>query len=138
LYVESESISKIRILLVEDNAMARAGLELFTLAYPDLLLLGQVGTGEEAIEFCETAEPDVILMDIKLPGIDGVDATAQIRKAHPSVHVIALSSFHEQDLVERAFRAGVSSYVLKTSTADDLIRGIRSAYVPKGTATRKA
>src|SRR4051794_25749877 len=113
------SQGKIRILLVEDHPMARAGLELFLQAYPDLHLLGQVSSGEEAVEFCERTEPDVIVMDMKLPGIDGADATARIRGAHPAVQVVALSTFREQDLVERAFQAGVKSYVLKTSPARD-------------------
>jgi len=125
------SPSRIRILLVEDHPMARAGLELFIQAYPDLLFLGQVGSGEEAIEFCERNEPDVIVMDMKLPGIDGVDTTAKIRRAHPAVQVVALSSFHEQALIERAFQAGANSYVLKTSPAHDLVDAIRTAYVPR-------
>jgi len=125
------SQSRIRILLVEDHPMARAGLELFIQAYSDLQLMGQVGSGEEAIEFCDSSEPDVIVMDIKLPGIDGVDTTANIRRRHPAVQVVALTSFYEQELVERAFRAGVNGYVLKTSPAHDLIDAIRAAYVPR-------
>ncbi|MFL5733281.1 MAG: response regulator transcription factor [Chloroflexia bacterium] len=124
------SHSKIRVLLVEDHPRARAGLELFIEAFPDLLLLGQVATGEEAIEFCDRSEPDVIVMDIKLPGIDGITTTASIRGTHPGVQVVALSTFREQDLVERAFEAGVNSYVLKTSPAHDLIDAIRAAYIP--------
>ena len=83
------SQSRIRVLLVEDHPMARMGLELFIQAYPDLQLLGQVTSGEDAIDFCEHAEPDVIVMDMKLPGIDGVNATASIRSAHPGVQVVA-------------------------------------------------
>ena len=73
------SPSRIRILLVEDHPMARAGLELFIQAYPDLLFLGQVGSGEEAIEFCERNEPDVIVMDMSLPKLDGREAARQLR-----------------------------------------------------------
>jgi DNA-binding NarL/FixJ family response regulator len=127
------SPSRIRILLVEDHPMARAGLEVFIQAYPDLLFLGQVGSGEEAIEFCDLTEPDVIVMDIKLPGMDGVDTTTWIRRAHPAVQVVALSSFSEQELIERAFRAGVNSYVLKTSPGHYLVDAIRAAYHPRVT-----
>ena len=83
------------------------------------------------IDFCDHAEPDVIVMDMKLPGMDGVDTTAIIRRAHPEIQVIALSSFQEQELVDRAFQAGVNSYVLKTSPAHDLVDAIRAAYVGK-------
>jgi DNA-binding NarL/FixJ family response regulator len=109
--------------------MARAGLELFIQAYHDLEYLGQVGSGEEAIEFCDHAEPDVIVMDMKLPGIDGIATTARIRRAHPDVQVVALSSFNEQELVDRAFQAGVNRYVLKTSPAHDLLDAIRKAHI---------
>jgi len=111
--------------------MARAGLELFLQAFSDLQLLGEVYSGEEAIEFCDRTEPDVIVMDVALPGIDGVDTTARIHLAHPNVKIIALSSYYEQGQVERALKAGVNSYVLKTSPAHDLIDAIRMAYAPK-------
>lgn len=130
-----DSQSRIGILVVEDNPSTRTGLEIFTLAYPDLLLLGSVATGEEAIEFCEHAEPDVIVMDIMLPGIDGVVTTEQIRRMHPTVNVVALSSCDEQDMIEKAFRAGATSYVLKTSPADKLIGVIRAAYFARGAQT---
>jgi DNA-binding NarL/FixJ family response regulator len=108
--------------------MTRAGLELFLRAYPDIDLVGQVSSGEEALQFCEEVVPDVVLMDIKLPGIDGVEATALLRKRHPRVQVIALSSYQDRDLIERVVQAGAISYLLKTATAQELIHAIQAAY----------
>ena len=85
--------SPIRVLLVEDHPMTRAGLSYFLKAFPDLELIGAVASGEEAIDLCGRAEPDVILMDMKLPGIDGIATTRTIKQHLPAVQVIALSSF---------------------------------------------
>ena len=119
---------RIRVLVVEDHPMTRAGLELFLRAYPDIDLIGQVSSGEEALQFCEEDVPDVVLMDIKLPGIDGVEATALLRKRHPRVQIIALSSYQDRDLIERVVQAGAISYLLKTATAQELIHAIQAAY----------
>jgi two-component system, NarL family, response regulator LiaR len=130
--------SHITILVVEDHPMTRAGLELFLDAYPDLELLGQVSSGEEALEFCALNEPDVILMDMKLGGMDGVAATAAIKQRYPHVQVIALSSFQDRDVVERAVRAGAISYLLKTTTAQELVYAIRAAHAGRSVFSQEA
>jgi len=118
--------------------MTRAGLELFLEAYPDLRLLRQVSSGEEAVEFCEQIQPDVILMDMKLSGMDGVATTAAIKQRHPRIQVIALSSFQDRDVVERAVQAGAISYLLKTTTAQELIYAIRAAHAGRSVLSQEA
>jgi NarL family two-component system response regulator LiaR len=129
---------QINVLVVEDHPMTRAGLELFLDAYPDLNLLRQVESGEEALEFCEQIQPDVILMDMKLVGMDGVATTAAIKQRYRHVQVIALSSFQDKDLVERAVQAGAISYLLKTATAQELVYAIRAARAGRSVLSQEA
>jgi two-component system, NarL family, response regulator LiaR len=128
----------INLLVVEDHPMTRAGLEVFLSVYPDIRLLKQVSSGEEALEFCEQIQPDVILLDMKLPGMDGVAATAAIKKRYPRVQVIAITSFHDKDLVESVVQAGAISYLLKTTTDQELVYAIRSAYTGRSTLSQEA
>src|SRR6476620_5403938 len=129
---------QITILVVEDHPMTRAGLALFLAAYPDLQMGNQVASGEEAVEFCEQIQPDVILMDMKLAGMDGVATTAAIKHRHPHVQIIALSSFQDKDVVERAVQAGAISYLLKTTTAQELIYAIRAAHAGRSVLSQEA
>lgn len=129
---------QITVLVVEDHPMTRAGLELFLEAYPDIQLLRNVSSGEEALEFCEQIQPNVVLMDMKLPGMDGVATTAAIKQRYPRVQVIALSSFLDKDVVERAVQAGAISYLLKTTTSQELIYAIRAAYVGRSVLSQEA
>jgi NarL family two-component system response regulator LiaR len=128
----------INILIVEDHPITRAGLGFFLEAYPDVRLAGQVGSGEEALAFCDRQVPDVILMDIKLAGMDGVATTAAIKRLHPQVQVIAVSSSQDKDVVESAVRAGALSYVLKTATSQDLIYTIRAAHAGRSVLSQEA
>jgi len=124
---------KIRVMLVDDHAVVRSGLAAFILAYNDLELVGEASSGQEAIDVCERNKPDVILMDMVMPGMDGAEATGLIRHQCPRVQVIALTSFKEQDLVEGAIKAGAISYLLKDVSADELAEAIRAAAA--GTST---
>src|SRR3954451_9274449 len=119
----------IRVLLVDDHPMTRAGLVVFLQAYPDLELIGEVSSGEEALELCARTQPDVVLMDMKLPGIDGIEATRELKRLHPQVHVISLTSFQEGNMVEQALQAGAISYLLKNASANDLAWAIRAAHM---------
>jgi DNA-binding NarL/FixJ family response regulator len=119
------------MLVVEDNPITLAGLEIYIKAYPDLLIIGQVPSGEQAIEFCGQSEPDVIIMDMNLPGMDGAAATTIIKQLYPRIQVVALSMYDEGDMVEKAYAAGVSRYVLKTSPSHVLINAIWSAYLAR-------
>jgi len=128
----------IRVMLVDDHAVVRSGLSAFLMAYDDLELVGEASGGEEAIRLCEQAQPDVVLMDLVMPGMDGATATGLIREACPQIQVIALTSFKEQELVEGALQAGAIGYLLKDITADALADAIRSAADGKPTLASEA
>ena len=128
----------IRILLVDDHAVVRSGLSAFLLAYDDLELVGEAGGGEEAVTKCEILHPDVVLMDLLMPNMDGAQATAAIREKHPEIQVIALTSFKEEELVERAIKAGAIGYLLKNVSADELAEAIRAAKSGKPTLAPEA
>lgn len=121
----------IRVMLVDDHAVVRSGLSAFLMVYDDLELVGEAGDGERAVSLCEKTRPDVVLMDLMMPGMDGVTATRLIRARFPETQVIALTSFKEQEWVEGALKAGAIGYLLKDITADDLARAIRDAAVGK-------
>jgi len=129
---------KIRIMLVDDHAVVRSGLSAFILAFDDFELVGEVSDGEKALTLCETSQPDVILMDLVMPGMDGAETTGLIREKYPSIQVIALTSFKEQDLVERALKAGAISYLLKDVSAEELAQAIRAANSGKSTLSPEA
>lgn len=117
----------IRVLIVDDHAMVRKGLAAFLLVKADLELAGEASNGEEALRLCEQLQPEIILMDLKMPKLDGVAATRAIKERYPHVQVIALTSFQEKELVQEAIRAGAISYLLKNVSADDLAEAIRAA-----------
>jgi two-component system, NarL family, response regulator LiaR len=118
---------KIHVLIVDDHAMVRKGLAAFLKASPDLELVGEASSGEEALILCEETQPDVVLMDLMMPGIGGVRATAEIRKKCPTVQVIALTSSKEHEMVQEVLRAGAIGYLLKDISAEELANAIRSA-----------
>lgn len=130
--------SKIRIMLVDDHAMVRSGLSAFLFAYDDFELVGEVSDGEEAIRLCRDVQPDIVLMDLVMPGMDGATATQKIKEVCPHIQVIALTSFKEQNLVESALKAGAISYLLKDISAEELAHAIRSAYAGKSTLAPEA
>lgn len=123
----------IRVMLVDDHTMIRRGLATFLQISDNLVLVGEAGGGEEAIELCAHLLPDVILMDMMMPDMDGVTATRLIREQFPTVQVIALTSFKEAGLVQSALQAGAIGYLLKDISAEDLARAIRAAHVGQGT-----
>jgi NarL family two-component system response regulator LiaR len=118
----------IRVLLVDDHTVVRSGLAAFLLAFDDLELIGEAKNGEEAVAICNRLQPDVVLMDLKMPGMDGAAATREIKKHWPKMEVIALTSFKEKSLVENAMEAGAIGYLLKNVSADELVDAIRNAY----------
>jgi NarL family two-component system response regulator LiaR len=122
------STPSIRVIVVEDHPATLAGLKLFIQSLPDLILLGTAATGEEAIALCEQLHPDVVLMDMKLPGMGGLAALRTIKERQPEINVIPLTGYSESDLVERAIQAGASGYLMKTITESELADAIRSAY----------
>jgi NarL family two-component system response regulator LiaR len=128
----------IRVLIVDDHAMLRRGLRFFLRGFDDIELVGEAATADEAIELCEESQPDVVLMDMVLPSTDGADATRTIRENHPDTQVIALTSFQEEDLIERALQAGAIGYLLKDVTADYLAEAIRAAHAGHSTLAPEA
>lgn len=117
----------IRIVLVDDHAMVRRGLRDFLGLHADLEIVGEAASGEEAIRVVAEARPDVVLMDLLLPGIDGVEATARIRAAQPDVEIVALTSFVEEDRVVAAIEAGATGFLLKDAEADEVAAALRAA-----------
>jgi NarL family two-component system response regulator LiaR len=128
----------IRVLLVDDHAVVRSGLGAFLLAFNDLELIGEAGSGEEAVRLCEQRRPDVVLMDLVMPGMDGAAATRAIKERCPHVQVIALTSFKEKELVEGALQAGAIGYLLKNVSADELADAIRKAHAGRSTLAPEA
>jgi two-component system, NarL family, response regulator LiaR len=117
----------IRVLLADDHAVVRSGLGAVLAASDDMILVGEAGDGEEAVQLCEEMQPDIVLMDLLMPRMDGVAATEMIHKRWPHIHIIALTSFKEKEYVEGALKAGAMSYLLKNITAEELSTAIRRA-----------
>jgi NarL family two-component system response regulator LiaR len=128
----------IRVMIVDDHAMVRTGLATFLEVSDDLDLVGQATNGQEAIELCERFQPDVILMDLVMPKMDGVTATRIIRERWPQVQVIALTSFQEKELVQDALEAGAISYLLKNVSMADLTEAVRAAHAGRSTLAQEA
>lgn len=123
----------IRVMLVDDHLMVRRGLATFLKVFDDLELVGEAADGETAVQICGHVLPDVILMDMVMPDIDGVTATRLIRQRFPTVQVIALTSFKEKGLVQSALQAGAIGYLLKNVSAEELAQAIRAAHAGRGT-----
>ena len=124
---------RVRVVVVDDHAVVRNGIEYSLLAVDDIELVGSAESGAEAVRLCEELQPDVILMDMMMPGMDGVTATRAVLKRCPQARVIALTSFQEGSLVQKALRAGAISYLLKDVGMEELAQAIRSAYAGKAT-----
>lgn len=130
--------SRIRVMIVDDHAVVRSGLAAFLMAFDDLELVGQAGSGQEALRLCKILHPDVVLMDLVMPEMDGATATRLIRESCPHLQVIALTSFREDDLVQGVLKAGAIGYLLKNVSADELAGAIRSAYAGRPTLAPEA
>lgn len=128
----------IRVMIVDDHTMVRKGLAIFLRTMPDLELVGEAGNGEEALRVCERVQPDVVLMDLVMPKMGGIEATRSLRERWPEVHVVALTSFQEKELVHEAMQAGATSYLLKNVGIEDLGRAIRQAAVGRSTLAPEA
>jgi len=114
-------------MVVDDHTVVRSGITAVLLSYDDLEMVGEAGSGEEALTKCMELNPDVVLMDMVMPGMDGAAATKAILEKRPQIRIIALTSFKERDLVERALKAGAMSYLTKNVSAEELTSAIREA-----------
>ena len=128
----------IRVMLVDDHTMVRRGLATFLMVFDDFKLVGEAENGVNAIQLCAEVLPDVILMDMIMPEMDGASATRAIRKQFPQVQVIALTSYKEGELIKNALEAGAIGYVLKDISADELARAIRAAHAGRATLSPDA
>jgi two-component system, NarL family, response regulator LiaR len=117
----------IRVLIVDDHMMLRKGLAVFLMSYPDLKLVGEAANGEEARIRCAELRPDIVLMDLMMPIMDGVTATQHICADYPETRVIVLTSFGEEMMIKDALAAGATGYLFKKISADDLAKAIRAA-----------
>jgi len=125
-------------MLVDDHTMVRRGLATFLKVFDDLELAGEADSGEAAIELCSQVLPDVILMDLMMPDMDGATATRLIRHQFPSVQVVALTSYKEEQVVQDALQAGAIGYLLKDVSADELAQAIRAAHLGHATVSPEA
>ena len=128
----------IKVLLVDDHTVVRSGLSKFLMVNKDFKLVGEASDGAEAVQMVSLHKPDVVLMDLMMPGTDGITATREIHQKYPKVKVIALTSFAEQNMVQGALQAGAIGYLQKNVTAKELGHAIRSAYEGKMTLSPEA
>jgi DNA-binding NarL/FixJ family response regulator len=117
----------IRVLVADDHGVLRDGLGRVIAAQPDMELVGTAANGAEAIELCRALEPDVVLMDIEMPVLDGIEATLAIAAQAPATAVLVLTSFSDRQRIVDALDAGAVGYLLKDAAADDVVRGVRAA-----------
>ena len=128
----------IHVMLVDDHNVVRSGLATFLRAYEDLDLVGEAKNGLEALNLCRRKQPDVILMDLMMPEMDGIEATRAILAEYPEIKIIAMTSFEDEQLVQGVLAAGAISYLLKNVTSDELSKAIRDAVSGKSTLSPEA
>lgn len=122
----AESIS---VLLVDDHAMVRQGVRAFLITQPDISVVGDAGSGEDAVKMAEQYIPDVILMDLIMPDMDGVEATRRVKQVSPRSQIVVLTSYHEDEHIFPALKAGALSYILKDVSAEELASTVRKAAI---------
>ena len=132
------SKDRIRVLLVDDHAVVRSGLGAVLAALDDMELAGEASNGQEAVRACERVKPDVVLMDLLMPVMDGVAATRTIHERWPDIRIVALTSFGDRELVEGALKAGATGYLIKTVSAEELAAAIRDAAAGRATLSSEA
>jgi NarL family two-component system response regulator LiaR len=128
-----EPAAPITVMIVDDHEMVRRGACSYLEAQPDISLVAQAGSGEEAIRLAKEFIPDVVLMDLVMPDMDGIEATRRVKSASPRTQIVILTSFHQDEYVFPAFKAGAISYLLKDVKATELLEAIRRA--ARGEAT---
>ena len=125
-------------MIVDDHLLVRSGLEAVLALYDDIELVAQADNGDDAVRLCRETGPDVVLMDLVMPGMSGVEATRAMLAARPGVKIVALTSFTDEGLVEDTLRAGAIGYLMKNVSADQLADAIRAAHAGKSTVAPEA
>ena len=131
-------VKSIKLIIVDDHPMVRHGIKTMLLVFDDIRVIGEAGNGADALALCQETQPDVILMDVVMPGIDGLETTRAILARYPQVKIVVLTTFPEQDLVRSALEAGAVGYLLKDTPIDTLAGAIRSAYAGQSTLAPEA
>jgi NarL family two-component system response regulator LiaR len=129
---------KIKIVIADDHNVVRSGISAFLDVFDDFELVGEASNGREAVQLCDARHPDVVLMDLVMPEMDGAQATQLIHEKCPDIRVIVLTSFKEDNLVENALQAGAIGYLLKNVSADEIADAIRSAVAGRPTLAPEA
>lgn len=124
----TDTAEKIKVLIVDDHQVVRQGLRTFLELQEDMIVVGEAEDGQMAVERVRQLDPDVVLMDLVMPRLDGISATRQVKSLNSNIKVIALTSFTEDDKVFPAIQAGASSYLLKDVSPDNLVEAIRAAF----------
>lgn len=119
-------MESIRVLIVDDQEITLSGVRGLLAAQPDIEIIGEARDGAAAVEMAAESQPDVILMDLRMPGLNGIEATRQIHRASPHIGILVLTVFEDDTSVFPAIRAGARGYVLKNAEQDELLRGIRT------------
>jgi NarL family two-component system response regulator LiaR len=130
--------TRIRVMTVDDHEIMRGGIRIVLLAFDDIELVAEARGGDEALRLCHDAEAEVVLMDMKMPEMDGIATTRALKAAQPEVQILILTSFHDHNLVRRAMEAGAVGYLLKDTSKEALAEAIRSAKVGKTTLSPEA
>ena len=128
----------IRLLIVDDHSVVRRGLETLLGTFDDIEIVGTAADGNEAVQLAAERQPDIILMDLSMPNLDGFEATRQILAANPKIRIVALTSFSEQRKVFDAISSGAIGYLLKDSTPVELVEGVRAAFAGESPLDPKA
>ncbi len=121
-------MSSIRVLIADDHAIVRDGVRALLTLSDDMTVVGEAATGREAIDLARRLKPDVILMDIAMPGLGGLEATIEIRKENPQARILVLTQYEDREYIRRFLKAGVSGYVLKKAAGSDLTSAIRAVH----------
>ncbi|MGE5335085.1 MAG: response regulator [Nitrososphaerota archaeon] len=121
-------ISHTRVVIVDDHAVVRNGIKFSLFPYEDIEIVGEAGTGEDALALCAKVEPDVVLMDLMMPGMGGMAAIGALHESFPNIRIIALTSFQEGNLVQEALQSGAISYLVKDVVVEELAKAIRLAH----------
>ena len=129
--------SPVKVLIVDDQQLMLRALRVFIDAEEDLVVVGEARNGRAAVEQCRALRPDVVVMDLQMPVLDGIEATRAITHEHPEVKVLAVTTFHSEDWVIPALRAGASGYVVKDSEPHEIVGAVRSVLAGEAAISRR-